>query len=457
MASRWSAELVNSTPRPGARVHDAGTEYADPAQVREMQWSKLDETIQRTHHTNPFYRGMWDVAGVDIESVRNLDDFRSAVPWVDKSMFLADQLANPPVGTRTSTAIDPGEALEYYTTSGTSGRGSEIHAQTTSEVAAMVDMYRYGFTWAGLSAGEKMALTLPITMLAGGRVEYQAAVGFGMSVLPIGNYDAERKLEVIRNFAPTSLFGSTTYFAHLAAVSDEPVNNSSVRTLLTGLEGVGLSYVQRLEEAWGAKAFDRFGCAQMRADFLFSCEFGFGSTGSPGVLHAIDPFVLVEVLDPVTGLQVADGEYGEIFVTSLFHRDTPLIRCRLYDGGIYRAPGSCACGRSFSGIEVGSIGRTDGVKKIKGINVYPQAVDKAIFSVPGVEEYHIRLFSKGEADIAQVTVMLGEDGVGSLVNHADMVADSLRHATGLRFDVVLGSVEHSEYKVARWTDERSRD
>jgi phenylacetate-CoA ligase len=438
-------------------VHDASTEFADPDQVRALQWSKLDGIIQRTHQTNPFYRGIWEAAGVDVESVRNVGDFQSALPWVDKSMFLADQMANPPAGTRISTAIDPGEALEYYTTSGTSGRGSELHAQTTTELAAMVDMYRYGFTWAGLTAGEKMALTLPITMLAGGRVEYQAAVGFGMSVRPIGNYDAERKLEVIRQFAPTSLFGSTTYFAHLAAVSDEPVGNSSVRTLLTGLEGVGLSYVQRLEEAWGAQAFDRFGCAQMRADFLFSCEHGFGSAGSPGVLHAIDPFVLVEVLDPVTGQQVADGEYGEIFVTSLYHRDTPLIRCRLYDGGIYRAPGSCACGRSFSGIEVGSIGRTDGVKKIKGVNVYPQAVDKAIFSVPGVEEYHIRLFSKGEADVAQVTLMLAEGEAGSPAKHAEAVAESLRHATGLRFDVVIGHVERSEYKVARWTDERSRD
>ena len=438
-------------------MHDASTEFADPDQVRALQWSKLEEIIRRTAQTNPFYRSVWDAAGVDIASVRSLDDFRLAIPWVDKSMFLADQVANPPVGTRLSTEMDPREALEYYTTSGTSGRGSELHAQTTSEVAAMVDMYRYGFTWAGLSAGEKMALTLPITMLAGGRVEYQAAVGFGMSVLPIGNYDAERKLEVIRQFAPASLFGSTTYFAHLAAVSEEPVSGSSVRTLLTGLEGVGLSYVQRLEEAWGAKAFDRFGCAQMRADFLFSCEHGFGSATSPGVLHAIDPFVLVEVLDPVTGLQVADGEYGEMFVTSLYHRDTPLIRCRLYDGGIYRAAGTCACGRAFSGIEVGTIGRTDGVKKIKGINVYPQAVDKAVFSVPGVEEYHIRLSSRGEADVAQVTVMLAADMPDSEIGKAEAVAESLRHATGLRFDVVIGRVEHSEYKVARWTDERSRD
>ncbi len=439
------------------RVHDAETEFGDPNQVRALQWSKLEGIIQRTYETNPFYRSVWDDAGVDIASVRSIDDFRLAIPWVDKSMFLADQVSNPPIGTRLSTAMDPKEALEYYTTSGTSGRGSELHAQTTSEVAAMVDMYRYGFTWAGLSAGEKMALTLPITMLAGGRVEYQAAVGFGMSVLPIGNYDAERKLEVIRQFAPTSLFGSTTYFAHLAAVSEEPVSGSSVRTLLTGLEGVGLSYVQRLEEAWGAKAFDRFGCAQMRADFLFSCEHGFGTANSPGVLHAIDPFVLVEVLDPVTGLQVADGEYGEMFVTSLYHRDTPLVRCRLYDGGIYRASGTCACGRAFSGIEIGTIGRTDGVKKIKGINVYPQAVDKAVFSIPGVEEYHIRLSSRGEADIAQVTVMLAEDLPDSDIGKAEAVAESLRHATGLRFDVVIGHVEHSEYKVARWTDERSRD
>ena len=438
------------------RVHDSGTEFADPEALRGLQWSKLAGILQYASQSNPFYRGIWNAADVDVASLKNLDDFRSAVPWVDKGMFLEDQIANPPSGSRMSTALDPDEPLEYYTTSGTSGRGSELHAQTKTELGQMVDMYRYGFTWAGLIQGERMALTLPITMLAGGRVEYQAAVGFGMSVLPIGNYDAERKLETLRQFRPSSLFGSTSYFAHLAAVSDQPVRDIGVRTLLTGLEGVGPGYANRLEEVWGAKAYDRFGCAQMRADFLFSCEHGFGTESSPGVLHAIDPYVLVEVLDPATGQPVADGEYGEMYVTSLYHRETPLIRCRLYDGGVYRAPSSCACGRSFSGIEICTIGRTDGVKKIKGINVYPQAVDKAIFSVAGVDEYHILLQSKGEADVAVVTLLLDDSHVSAAESVVAEVRESLRHTTGLGFDVSIGHVARSEYKVARWTDERHR-
>ncbi|WP_423185016.1 phenylacetate--CoA ligase family protein [Arthrobacter sp. NyZ413] len=432
-------------------------EQADPAAIRQYQEKKVLDLVRRVWATNEFFRTRWAEAGVDVESLNSLDDVQKAIPLIEKKDFVRDQLEAPPFGKRIEPALRQKEPLDFYTTSGTSGQGTEIHAQTRSELASMVDSYRYGLTWSGLTRGDTVALTIPITMFAGGRCEMQGAEGHGLSVLPIGNYDAHRKLTVIEQFRPKALMGSTSYFAHLASLHNDP-SSLGVSTLLTGLEGASLSYIHRLEDDWNATAYDRFGCAQMRTDFMFNCEHGVGTDDRPGLLHNISPNVWLEVINPETGEHVEDGEYGEMVVTSLYNTETPLIRCRLRDGALYREGAYCPCGRPFSGVEQGSISRIDDVKKIKGVNVYPQALDDVVLALPEVDEYEVLLTSKTDAtDVATITLMLKngvpEDRREALVSSA---AKSIHGKLGINFQVQVGTVARSEYKVRRWRDERVR-
>ena len=440
------------------KFFDKEIEQFDHQQLKALQWSKLEPLLHHTYDKSPFFRRHWDKAGVNLEKVTSLEAFREMIPTVEKSDFLGDQLENPPWGTRLSTGVAKDQRLEIYTTSGTSGQGSEIHIQTPREIVEMARMYSYGFTWAGLKPGDLSVITLPLTMMAGGRVEYDAALGFGMTTLPIGNYDAQQKLSLIERFKPLALYGSTTYFMHLAAVSEKDVRDSSIEIMLTGLEGASIPYVQRLEETWGAKAFDRFGAAQMRSDFMFNCEYGFGGTSNPGVLHNIDPYAYLEVLNIETGQPVQDGEYGEIVITSLYHYDSPLIRCRMRDGGIFRTGKSCKCGRHFDGLQVCSIGRTDDVKKIKGVNIYPQALDKAVFSISEIDEYVVHLTSsENGADVATLKAMLKSEIDQLLAEEIrNNLARSLHQVLGIHFEVVITEIERSDYKTKRWIDERDR-
>lgn len=449
--------MTRSSDGAARRIQDARYELASVDEIHSLQLSRLTELLRRVWATNPFYRRLWAGAGLSIDAITSLEQFRRAVPMVEKADFVADQQGHPPFGERIQHALSLDMPMDFYTTSGTSGQGVELHAQTADELRGMCELYAFGFRWSGLRPPDRVALTLPVTMLAGGRVEMQGATSYGLSVLPIGNYDVERKLTVLEQFKPVALLGSTTYFAHLAAHCPAPAE-LGVRTLLTGLEGVGFTYLERLQDSWQATAYDRFGCAQMRSDFMFSCEHGVGTADRPGLLHTIEPLVLVEVIDPETGVHVADGEYGEIVVTSLYHDATPIIRCRLRDGGVYRSANYCTCGRPFAGVEVSSISRTDDVKKIKGVTVFPQAVEQAVLSVAAVDEYEVLLISAGDAtDIAQVTIML--KGGLDPASHADVrmqVSDTLRRAIGIGFKVAIGDVARSEYKARRWRDERSR-
>jgi len=441
------------------RYFDRHTESLSRAELDKLQLERLRAMLVHVSETNEFYRSRWDEAGVDVEKIQSFEDFRKYVPTVEKSDFLNDQLNFPPFGKRMASSAAGRERVEIYTTSGTSGQGVEVHMQSMRELAVMEKLYGFYLTWAGLQSGDSTMLTLPITMLAGGRAEYQGAVGHGLTTYPIGNYASQQKVDLIKRFKPKSLFGSTSYLAHLATQLGEDAKRCGVEVLLTGLEGVGPSFFERLQDQWGAPAADRFGCAQMRADFMFTDERGVGNAQNPGVLVNADPFVYLEVLDVNTGLPVADGEFGELVVTSLYHFDNPVIRNRLKDGGIFRKGSIGGAKRQFNGVQVGSITRIDDVKKIKGINVYPQAVDDVMYSLPEVEQYEVILSSTADYTDQALLNIQCRNSVGAIPPESGVrIRSILKERLGINFDIAfVTSIEVSDYKARRWKDLRTRD
>ncbi|MCO5072168.1 MAG: AMP-binding protein [Rhizobiaceae bacterium] len=430
-----------------------------PEQLEQIQFRRLKALLAHVSSTNGFYSRIWRERGVDVNSIESLEDFSNKVPTVEKSDFISDQEAEPPFGRRLRHLLDEQQQLMLFTTSGTSGQGQELHAQTLRELQGSAEVYAYMLRWAGLKSGDKALLTLPLTMLGGGRLEYHGAHDYGLTVLPAGNYDADRKLKLIERFRPKALIGTTSYFWHLAAVCDGEVRDMGVEALFCGGEGASLSWYNRLEEEWSARVYDRYGSTQARNDHMFTCEEGVGTTERAGMLHNIDTHVLLEVIDPATGRHVKDGERGEVVITSLYHLDTPVIRCRMKDLATYRPGAYCRCGRHFRGIEIGSISRLDNMYRIKGINVWPQSIEQILLSSDMVDEYEVVLSTKADgADEAVVRVMPKVPLVGKQSeNLASWLADEIKNRIALRFriDVVApGELERSQYKAKRWTDNR---
>ncbi len=440
---------------------DHELETAKVETIQGLQLEKLKVLIQKTQQVNAFFRNHWNSVGVRPDKINSLEDFQERIPLVEKQDFLLDQSEYPPYGRRLEYALKLNEPLIICNTSGTSGQGQEIHAQTLQEFQTTQKVYGFGLRWAGLRRGDSLFLTMPITLMPGGRCEYHGAVAYGLTVYPAGNYDANMKIDLLQRFGPKALFGTTSYFAHLAAISDEQPPSPGLEILLTGGEHGGFSWLRRLEDVWYAKVFDRYGSTQSGNDHMFSCEFGIGSRGKLGTLHNIDPLHLIEVINPETGRHVEHGERGEIVFTSLYRTDTPAIRVRMRDWGIWRAPGTCFCGRPFSGVEICSISRVDDMKKVKGINIFPQAVDDLMFEFTEVDEYQVVLSSDNtEADVAKVRVMTDAPGAGKTSEQLkEKIAAALRRQIGISFSVELvepGTIKRSEYKARRWIDNRDR-
>ena len=441
------------------RIHDARFETAERDTVRAYQLERLQALLAKTWATNDFYRAHWTKAGVDIEAITSLEAFSARVPTVEKPDFVADQADDPPFGRRHAHLLSLGVPYWLFTTGGTTGQGVEVHLQSNDDMKGTEEIYRYQYTWAGISPGAHTFLMLPITMMGGGRIEYAGAMAFGLSVSTVGNYDAGRKLELLQRFRPTAIIANTSYFGHLAAVSGAQPPLDGLSHLFTGGEGSGHAYLERIEQQWQAPVFDRYGNTQMGNDHMFNCETGIGPADRPGLLHNVDPLVFTEVIDPDTGRRVADGEVGELVLTNLYRFDAPIVRCRVRDRAVYREARYCACGRPFAGVEVASIHRADDMKKVKNVNIWPQAVENALFAEPGVEDFEIVLSSDArETDTATARIMPREAlADGDAAGLADRLGAALRTRVGVRFDVQIiepGSLARGGLKVRRWKDER---
>ena len=373
---------------------------------------------------------------------------------------MEDQQAHPPYGRRLEHALSLGEPLIICSTSGTSGQGQELHAQTAAEFEVTQRVYAYGLRWAGLARGDTVFLTMPITMTSGGRCEYHGALGAGLTVSAVGNYDVRRKLDLLRRFRPVALFGTTSYFAHLAAVSEEQPPSPGVRALLAGGEHAGFSWFRRLEAAWDAPVFDRYGSTQSGNDHAFACEYGIGTRERPGTVHNTDHLPSRRGDRPGDRSPRAPRRGGRDRV----HQPVPNRYPRPFGyacgiRAIWHEPGSCRCGRPFTGLEMCSIGRLDDMKKVKGVNIWPQAVDDVMFAVDEVDEYQVVLTSDAtEADVRHREAHAEE----RRARRGSAAAGSPRACVSASASASRSSwwrpapCGNSEYKARRWIDERRR-
>ena len=126
------------------RFENEHFERSDPAAIRAYQWGRLKPLLAHVLETNEFYADGWRAAGVDLDRVNSLEDFSSIIPMFEKKDYVDDQLRHPPFGKRLEHAVSLGEQIEVYTTSGTSGQGVEVHAQTMRELKEMPVMHTPG-------------------------------------------------------------------------------------------------------------------------------------------------------------------------------------------------------------------------------------------------------------------------------------------------------------------------
>jgi phenylacetate-CoA ligase len=452
-----------------ARAVPAGRRDAYPVlerlssdELQALQLRRLNRQLERLWQ-NTFYADAWAAAGLARGTLaRSLDDLRR-FPLVTKEDLLSDQEAHPPYGRR--LAVDPRHVFEITLSSGTSGRTQEIHAHTARD-AHMRAMHGIAFRWAGMGKDDVLVFHVGISNSASHGPFHRGVRALGRLPYLVGHLGFEKRLELMQRLGMDHMYVMPSALNGLTQLIDEQGTTPhelfpGLRSIMMSGEGWPVDFVERMEEAWGARVFEGYGASQTYAGFIMSsCEHGAVTDGRRNGMHVYGWAAVVEVVDPETLEPVGPGEVGEVVVTHLEKEASPLIRFRTRDRAVFLPWQQCSCGRQLDMVESGTIGRWDDMVKIKGENVFPPEVDEIVFARPEIGEYQGRVFIGDLGrDAAEVRLALVGDAPPPDRLLDDLRAE-LKRRTNVTFELRVVPVSElprwttPDVKPRRWTDDR---
>ncbi len=356
--------------------------------MREMQWEKLQNAIRYFYEKVPFDRNRMDKAGVKPEDIRSFDDFARAIPYAGQVEFRDVIMESGMDIDKVFDTLLGKERLEdlylLTTTSGTTGVPTPYPVFKKSLDRQAQVFGRIGWRM-GIRPGDRLGICFGLSMHAAGTPHLFWFKEFsGITLIPIGaEAGTERILRFMKLFKVNVFTGTPSLALHLIEraldVLGEPVKNLGIRIMLCGAEpGAGIPEVrQRLESEYGAKIFDAgagYGC---------SCDYPIYQ----GMHWIADDYCYYELVDPETKepVPMEHGATGLAVFTPL-EPETAMfffnLRFTLNDiHQVFTEP--CPCG--LSGFRYKIVGRADDMLKVKGVPVYPAAIEGVIHSfVPRV-------------------------------------------------------------------------
>ena len=420
---------------------DAALETLDGARLRTHQWRRLRALLDDIYAVpgNPFWRAAWARAGVTgADDLKTWDDFRR-LPCSTKRDLVDDQAAHPPFGTNLTYPLE--RYVRVHQTSGTTGTPLRW-LDTQASWDWWAHCWRFVLAGAGLGASDRIYFPFSFGLFIGFWAGFEGARALGALAISGGGADSLARLHAMQALAATALVCTPSYALHLAETARErgiDVAALPVRvTVHAGEPGAGIAAVRaRLEAAWGARAFDHAGMTEMGA-------YGYECAAQAG-LHVNESEFIVEVLDAETGAPARDGE---LVLTNLGRLGSPVIRYRTGDR-VRLADAPCACGRTFVRLEGGILGRLDDMLIVRGVNVFPSAVEGIVRRFAAVDEFQIEVFRAGELDEARVLV---EVAGGDAAAVCAALQEALRAGLGLRLPVTAApprSLPRFELKARR--------
>lgn len=383
--------------------------------------------------TNPFYRRKL--------RERVSPDEWSTLPFTTKEELSADQAEHPPYGTNLTYPLE--RYVRLHQTSGTTGQPLRI-LDTAESWRWWSDIWLRVYRAAGVTAADRVFFAFSFGPFIGFWSAFAGAQALGALSVSGGAQSSAERLAAIRATAATVLLSTPTYALRLAEVARHEgfdLAGSSLRVAIhAGEPGASIPATrERIESALGLTAFDHTGATEV-GPTGFSCDARDG-------VHLVEGEFLVEVVD-ANGATREDGE-GELVLTNLGRWGTPAIRYRTGDRVDARR-GRCDCGRTLVKLRGGILGRVDDMVTVRGVNVFPSAIENIVRRFDEVDEFRVELFQERGMDALRCTIEPRADSAGDL---AGRVGDAIHRDLGIRCVVTTaptGSLPRSEAKANRF-------
>ncbi|WP_406109373.1 phenylacetate--CoA ligase [Streptomyces sp. NBC_01003] len=425
---------------------DAG-ELLGPEELHAQQLERLRATLRRVYEKVPFYRASFDKAGVHPEDCRSLADL-ARFPFTTKT----DLRDNYPFG---MFAVPETDVRRLHASSGTTGLPTVV-GYTENDLSMWADMVARSLRAAGARPGHKVHVAYGYGLFTGGLGAHYGAERLGCTVIPASGGMTARQVRLIQDFRPEIIMVTPSY---MLTILDEferqgvDPRSTSLKVGVFGAEPWTEEMRREIEERFAIDAVDIYGLSEvMGPGVAQEC------VETKDGLHIWEDQFYPEVVDPITGEVLPDGEQGELVFTSLTKEAMPVIRYRTRD--LTRLlPGTAR--PSFRRMEKVT-GRSDDMVILRGVNLFPTQVEEIVLRTPGVApHFQLRLTRAGRMDALTVRAEARADATAAERDAAARtIATGVKDGIGVSVTVEVvdpETLERSVGKIKRIVDLRGRE
>ncbi len=444
-----------------ARLFEPPPEYfgsawlAPRAEIERLQLERLQQRARRAWRV-PFFRRRWEAAGFHPDQLKSLEDLWRAPSYRVDDIRQSIE-AHPPLGDYQGVAIEDAasEPLRIFMSGATTGAPRPtLYTQWDREVGAVLTARALYLQ--GIRPGD-VVINAWAYSTHNGAFSFDEALHRWLSCVVIttgtGNVTSSRRqIELARAYQAKAILTTGDYLLHLAEVAREMGLDPSRDLSLHALPNIGDK--QRLSATFGPEVYDSYGFHEVQW-VAIECPARQG-------LHVFEDAYVVQIVDPDTGARVPDGQLGSLCITEIYKTGSPQFRYDILDLSFLHPPGQCACGSWLRRIGAFA-GRGDNMVKLRGVNVWPEAIGRIATSLPGAEnDYFVRAQREANRDEMSVSVVSRAQGADAREALRAQIELRLKEELGVRIRAELrlpGELDawteiHTAPKPKRFRDER---
>ncbi len=430
------------------QYRDETVECMSTDEMHALQSEKLVKQVKNVYENSPFYTKKFNEMGLRPEDIKSIDDI-TKLPFTTKE----DLRENYPFG---MLAVPVDKISRVQGTSGTTGKLT-LASYTEKDVDVWGECVARGLTMAGLNSTDRLHVCYGYGLFTGGLGLDFGARKLGAMAIPMSAGNTQRQLMCMEDFGATAFACTPSYAMYLAEAATEAgvVDRLQIKAGINGAEPWTEEMRAKIEDMLHINSFDIYGLCEITGPGVaIDCIHHAG-------LHVNVDHFYPEVLDPVTHEPVLDGTVGELVFTTLSKEGMPLIRYRTKDLTSITHE-KCKCGRTLPRISK-FVGRTDDMKVIRGVNVFPTQVEAALLSLGEdvTPNYLLIVDRENNLDVLTVQVEVDEkyfsDEIKKLEELKNRVSNVLKDTLGVSAKVQLvgpKTIKRSEGKATRVIDNR---
>ncbi len=377
------------------RIWDPLNECMARGELEVLQFTRLQTTLQEVFRKVPCYRKKFSEAGISPDDVRSLGDLRN-LPFTAKE----DLRQNYPYG---MFAVPMREIVRIHSSSGTTGKPTVV-GYSRNDLEIWTHLVARFMTAAGVSEDDIVQIAFGYGLFTGAFGLHYGSERIGASVIPMSSGNTDKQIMIMQDYRSSVLVSTPSYALTLADRMEKlgiPPDSLALRVGLFGAEPWSEEMRRELEKRLGIIATDNYGLSEvMGPGVAGECLKGQG-------MHIFEDHFIPEIIDPDSGEVLPPGSIGELVLTSISKEAFPVIRYRTRDiTRLNYEP--CECGRTHVRMEK-TMGRTDDMLIIKGVNVFPTQIEEVLFQVEECEpHYQLVVDRAGALDTLEVQVEVNE-------------------------------------------------